>query len=171
MAETYQHEHLIEQVQFVGNTPVGSATGEMMCEYPRGYVTFKGPNSEKKTGLSKEQLAVLLESFSELEPYLKDYYFMYTRCPLTGLTHIGIVFNFIKDVGLQVVSLSPETVARWRLEGTQSQFDLRTNDPQVIQGRFYVGTPPIARVLPPYITKQIVAHPENYHYGGSECFN
>lgn len=132
------------------------------------YIYFK---DIRELNYPQDKLISLKDSIKEFDEYIEHYHFEYHRCPKTNLKHISIVFTF-NDKHLSLENISSETVKFWKLEGYQYLFNKKSNEPWNYGCTFYVGTPPIGRVLPESILRDIFDNVDEYHVGGSsECFS
>ena len=109
------------------------------------------------TSLSLLQKRKIWDSFSDLQPYIEDYYIVHSQCLAIEGNYKDIsAYIFLKDCS-NLKNISTECKEDWKIE---LSFLTRQNVPFIILP------------MPAYLIKQIYPKDNTIHLGGSiKCFH
>jgi hypothetical protein len=140
-----------------------------MSNFPQPYLRFKAYVPELK--YPEEKMKIFFDSVKELDPFIEYYHFMCQGCPKTGKTHFSVVFEFKQP--LEGFNISEEAKQMWNLTSAMDSVLQRKAGETWKDGPMVrYGIPPIQRMIPPHILKDVVDDLSNYHVDGTHnCYN
>lgn len=124
--------------------------------------------------IPKKRLNSLKKSLSEIDEFVKEYYFMYQHCPKTNLKHASLVLTFDKEKQFDFTKISDKTKKTWNLEVLERYLDTNKDKEIGKSGPFiYFGIPPIQAMIPKEILRDLYdGDIELFHHtGGFSCYS
>lgn len=124
--------------------------------------------------IPEKRLNSLKKSLSEIDEFIKEYYFMYQHCPKTDLKHASLVLTFDKEKHIDLTKISDKTKKMWNLEVLERYLDANKDKEMGRSGPFiYFGIPPIQAIIPKDILRDMYdGDIELFHHTGSfSCYS